>query len=406
MGEERRMRILTVGNMYPPHHLGGYELMWRAGVEELRSNGHEVRVLTTDYRAPSPDPAITDDHGVRRELRWYWRDHEFPPLTARERLALERHNAGILADAMRELTPDVVSWWAMGGMSLSLIERVRRSPTPAVGFVHDDWMLYGPKVDAWQRAIARLGPAGPAVAAVAGAPAARNLGGAARWAFVSETCRRRAAARWQMPDTTIAHSGVDTSMFRPAASRGEWADRLLYVGRIDSRKGIELAIRALEHLPNGQLTVVGSGDDAYLEHLRSVARETGAEDRIALRPAVGRAELPAIYAESDAVLFPVQWEEPWGLVPLEAMAVGVPVVATGRGGSGEFLRDGENCLLYEPADDPAALAAAVSRLADDEALRGRLRADGFDTAGRHDERSFREAVVEQHRIAVERSPAT
>jgi glycogen(starch) synthase len=398
------MRILTAGNMYPPHHLGGYELMWRAGVEELRSQGHEVRVLTTNYRSPSPDPAIAEDPDVRRDLRWYWRDHEFPRLTARERLALERHNADVLAVATRELSPDVVSWWAMGGMSLALIERVRRSPTPAVGFVHDDWMLYGPKVDAWQRAIARLGPAGPAVAAVAGVPMARNLGDAARWAFVSETCRSRAAQRWRLPDATVAHSGVDTSLFRPAAKRGEWADRLLYVGRIDSRKGIEVAIRALEHLPGAHLTVVGSGDDAYLERLRSVARETGTEDRIAFRPGVGRRELPAIYAESDAVVFPVQWEEPWGLVPLEAMAVGVPVVATGRGGSGEFLRDGENCLVYRPADDPVELAAAVHRLAEDEGLRGRLRTDGLDTAARHDERAFREAVVQEHERAAAISP--
>ena len=50
------------------------------------------------------------------------------------------------------------------------------------------------------------------------------------------------------------------------------------------------------------------------------------------------------------VVFPVRWEEPWGLVPIEAMARGRPVVATGRGGSGEYLRDGENCVLFE-ADD-------------------------------------------------------
>jgi len=69
-------------------------------------------------------------------------------------------------------------------------------------------------------------------------------------------------------------------------------------------------------------------------------------------------------------------------------------VATGRGGSAEYLGDGENCLLFE-AGDAAALAAAVERLAGDDGLRDRLRAGGLDTAPRHTEERFNEAV-ERH----------
>jgi glycogen(starch) synthase len=399
------VRVLTVGNMYPPHHLGGYELMWRAAVGELRAAGHEVRVLTTDYCAPRPDPDLPEDDDVRRDLRWYWRDHEFPRLSLRERLELERHNARLLTRNLDELKPDLVSWWAMGGMSMSLIERVRRSPLPAVGFVHDDWMLYGPRVDAWQRAMSRLGPAGRPLGGVLGAPALRDLGSAARWVFVSESCRRHAAARWTMPETAIAHSGVDADLFRPAPERAEWAGRLLYVGRVDSRKGIDVAIRALEHLPDATLTVIGSGDDAYLAELRNLASAIGAGDRTSFGSAA-RGEVPALYADADAAVFPVQWEEPWGLVPLEAMAVGRPVIATGRGGSAEFLRDGENCIMYAPVDDPRALADAVRRLPGDARLRERLRAGGFATASEYDERSFRRAAREQHEITVERSRPT
>jgi glycosyltransferase involved in cell wall biosynthesis len=400
------VRVLSVGNMYPPHHLGGYELMWKAGVEALRAGGHEVRVVTTDYRSPGADLTTPDDPEVRRDLRWYWRDHEFPRLSLRERLALERHNAQVLERELGAVRPDAVSWWAMGGMSLSLVERVRRSGTPAVGFVHDEWMLYAPKVDAWQRAVARLGPAGPPIASLAGAPAVRGLGSAARWVFVSETVRARAAERWDLGDTAIAHSGVDLSLFKPAGERSEWSGRMLYVGRIDERKGIETAIGALEHLPEETLTVVGSGDDGYLERLRRIVRDAGLDDRVVFRDGVPREELPAIYAAADVVVFPVLWEEPWGLVPLEAMAVGVPVIATARGGSGEFLRDGENSVIYEPAEDPKQLAAAARRLAQAPQLRQKLRAEGFATAAAHDQESFTRAVVEEHARAVERSRAT
>jgi glycosyltransferase involved in cell wall biosynthesis len=166
--------------------------------------------------------------------------------------------------------------------------------------------------------------------------------------------------------------------FLDAAPIQPWSWRLLYVGRIDERKGIDTAIRALEHLPaEATLRVVGSGDDAAEQRLRALA-----DERVRFEGIIPRERLPQVYADADAVLFPVRWREPWGVVPLEAMGIGRPVVATGRGGSGEYLRDGDNALLFD-AEDPAALARCLQRLAADEALRERLRDSGLQTARRH-----------------------
>src|SRR5215218_2709703 len=125
------MRVLTVGNMYPPHALGGYELTWRSSVADLRARGHDVRVLTTDYRDPAVAAEAEGDADVHRELRWYWRDHAFPRLGLRERIRLERHNARVFDRHVEGHRPEVVAWWAMGGMSLSLIERARLAGLPA-----------------------------------------------------------------------------------------------------------------------------------------------------------------------------------------------------------------------------------------------------------------------------------
>ena len=73
------------------------------------------------------------------------------------------------------------------------------------------------------------------------------------------------------------------------------------------------------------------------------------------------------------------------------MAVGTPVIATATGGSAEYLRDGENCLVVPP-DEPLALARAVERLAADGELRQRLRDRGFATAAASSERGFNQAV--------------
>jgi glycosyltransferase involved in cell wall biosynthesis len=367
--------------------------MWRSAVAHLRAGGHEVRILTTDHREPEPEPAIAEDPDVHRELRWYWHEHRIPRRGLRERLAIERHNLAVLDRHLADFRPDAVSWWAMGGMSMSMLERVRRAGPPAVGVVIDEWLAYAPRIDGWQSAFGRRRPLAALAERATGIPTRVELGRAARWLFVSEYVRdaaRRSAV--DLGPSGVAHGGVDPQLF-PAAPPSPWAWRLLCVGRIDPRKGMETAVRALASLPEARLRIVGEGDPEHRVRLESVISELALGDRVEFG-AVPRDRLAAAYAEADAVLFPVTWPEPFGLVPLEAMSVGRPVIATGTGGSREYLRDGENCLLFEPIEDPAALAGAVRRLADDEPLRDRLRAGGHRTAADHNEERFNEAVAE------------
>jgi glycosyltransferase involved in cell wall biosynthesis len=368
----------------------------------MRERGHDVRVLAVDRRRDDLDAAAEEDADVHRELEVYVHTREGAPvLSTRERLALERHNLATLERHMREFAPDVVNWWPVGGMSVSAIEHVRRAGLPAAGVICDDWLVYCKRSDMWAR---RFGRRGPLLAAAAerltAVPTRVDLGAAASWLFNSEAMRSRALeARPGLGRTAVAYPGIEQDRFRPAPEH-PWEWRLLYVGRIDPRKGIDTAIEALPQLaPDASLTVVGGGDDPHLDELRSLAAQLGVERRVAFerRP---RDEVPSAYASSDAVVFPARWEEPFGLVPLEAMAVGRPVVATGTGGSAEYLRHEENCLIFE-RDDPAALAAAVTRLAQDDALRRRLRERGFETAARFGEDSYNRAVAD----AVERAAA-
>ena len=389
------MRVLTVGNMYPPHHLGGYELAWSSAVSALQARGHEVRVLTTDHRQPGVSQDAGSQPHVARELRWYWHDHEFPPLSPPARLRLEQDNRAVFRRHLRELRPDVVAWWPMGGMSLSLIGQSARASVPSVGFVHDDWLVYGTQTDAWVRMFRgrRRRWLGAAVQSVTGIPTRCEAASVAAWQFVSRTTLERAReAGWTLRDVEVSPSGIDERYLDATAPAAPWGWRLLYVGRIDGRKGIDTAVGALAHLPpSAQLRIVGDGDSRESSALAAQVRELGLDSRVSIEPGRPRAELPALYAQADAVVFPVRWAEPWGLVPLEAMAIGRPVVATGRGGSGEYLSDGANCVLFEAGSD-SGLADAVLRLAEDPALRERLRAGGLQTAARFTERRLNETV--------------
>ena len=377
--------------MYPPHHFGGYELVWASGVEHLRARGHEVRVLTTHTRTASPEP---DSGDVYRELRWHLRDGDFERLGPLARLAMARHNHRVLERHLTSFRPDVVAWWSMGGLTLTMLESVRRRGLPAVAFVHDDWLDYGRHVDPWLRVFhgPRRGRLAPLAEWLAGIPASVDFTDAATYVFVSDFTRRRALSLGLgLSRTGVAHSGIHADYLDPAPER-DWRWRLLYVGRLDPRKGVDVAVEALAHLPpEARLEIAGGWDKKEEARLGELAARLGVAERVEFAGQLDRGGLLAAYGAADAVLFPVRWEEPWGLVPLEAMGRGRPVVATGRGGSAEYLRDEENCLLVE-ADNPAALASAVGRLAADPSLRVRLRVGGLATAPLHTEHVLNEAV--------------
>ncbi|MDX8150019.1 glycosyltransferase family 4 protein [Patulibacter brassicae] len=426
-------RVLAITNLYPPHHLGGYELVHAGADEHLAGTGWAVHVLTTDHReagAPAdPRPSAPGGPGtvsVARALPWYWQDHAFPRRSAREVLALERRAHAALDAALAAHRPDVVALWAMGGLSTSLLGTLARRGVPVVSVVHDLWPRYVHRVDPFARRLRPLGPlAGPVARRLGSdagprpAPVARAAGGAGPTA----TARRTAAAlrrrvRGELPvlppgpvllnsrrlgnellgaEDAPWPSGwrvVAPGVALPDAPPPEraWTGALLCLGRLDERKGVDLAVAALAQLPGHRLTVAGGGDDRVAAGLRAQAAALGIDDRVTLLGAVGRERVAALLAAHDAVLFPVRWSEPFGLVPLEAMAHGRPVVATGGGGQDEYLRDGANALVV-PHEDPAAIAAAVRRLAGDPDLRARLRRGGRETAAGLDERAFRETVA-------------
>jgi len=121
--------------MYPPHHYGGYELVWQSAVEHLRTRGDDVEVLTTDTLTGSREP---DPPHVHRDLRWHLRGTDFERLGPVARTTMARHNHRVLDRRLAELRPDVVAWWSMGGLTLTMLEAVRRRALPAVAFVHDE----------------------------------------------------------------------------------------------------------------------------------------------------------------------------------------------------------------------------------------------------------------------------
>jgi glycosyltransferase involved in cell wall biosynthesis len=410
-------RVLALQNQYPPHHLGGYELLCRDVMEHMVRGGHEVTVLTTTDRRPGvADPAGEREGkapgGVRvwRDLPWWWDDHALTNPPAPRRLQQEVIAQRTLRRALRTIRPEVVSIWNMGAMSLGLLTTLARRRVPLVFVLCDDWMAYGPNLDAWGRALRRTGPrrlVGQALGAV-GLPSrlpARAWPGT--YLFMSERTREAAvrARGWELPESEIIGGGIDHRDFpvatTPIADR-PWRWRLLFVGRVEHRKGVATAIRALLHLPDAAtLQVLGPPSPLDWPDLEALVASNDLGARVTF-DTVPRAELRRRYQDADVFLFPSEWEEPFGLVPLEAMACDTPVVATGVGGSADFLADGVNCVLFPPGD-PEALAASVTQLAGDAARRRHLVEAGRRTAADNGIDAWAARVAGWHERAAARS---
>jgi len=170
----------------------------------------------------------------------------------------------------------------------------------------------------------------------------------------------------------VVPCGVDLGLFTdtgPALPRTGMR-RLVTVGRLVERKGVDTVIEALAALEDTELLIAGGPDIAQLDHdpqvrrLREVAARHGVTDRVTFLGQVRRADVPPLLRSADAVVT-VPWYEPFGIVPLEAMACGRPVVASAVGGLVDTVDPGVTGELVPPRR-PDRLAAELERLLSDE----------------------------------------
>ena len=186
----------------------------------------------------------------------------------------------------------------------------------------------------------------------------------------------------------VIPSGVDSTRYTPAnvpLYRDEIRRRhgvaeasalLLFVGGYWERKGVAQAIKALARLryPDVTLMIVGKGN--ILEY-QELARREGVEKRVVF---TGPTEQTwKYYAACDIFLLPTLYE-PFGLVILEAMAAGLPVVVSGDAGAAELVRDGTDALLLKDAGDVDEIAAMLELLLEDDGLRKRMGEEARRTA--------------------------
>lgn len=211
--------------------------------------------------------------------------------------------------------------------------------------------------------------------------------------------------------------GVDTHQFRPAVRQGRRGGPTLRVGcigRLVPRKGVATVIEAAGilartsgpeidvHIVGGTGTAAETVRDEECQRLLALAGALGVRDRVHVHGQVDQADMPALIASMDVIVC-TPWYEPFGIVPLEAMAMRVPVIAAKTGGLADTVVDGTTGI-HVPTRDAAALADALARLYWDPDLRRRMGLAGRERVlGRYTWERVAELTEDAYASALHRS---
>jgi glycosyltransferase involved in cell wall biosynthesis len=403
------MRILVVSNLYPPHHLGGYEMACKEMVRGITARGHEVRVLTSSYGL---EKAATEGE----VYRWLSTDlgREPKPLARRalELLGKELRNQRAFKRAVKEFGPDLVYFWNMANVSVSLGLSAQRMRLPTCYYGFDLWLTNW-RGDGW---LALWPPAPRRRSVRLASRAARSsldaLGIPSEGAldlrhvhFATDYLKRSTLAAGEpVAGAEVIQWGIEVEKFPYKAESGE-PSRLLFVGQVVPHKGVHTALEALRILvlergrTRLRLTIAGGSVlPDYVSELRRFVQTHGLEEHVEFAGHVAHAQLPEVYRAHDILLFPSVIDEGLGLGILEAMASGLVVLGTASGGSAEILEHERTGLVF-PKEDAATCAAHIQRLIDDRSLFEQLRLSGRRTV---EERFRIERAVDE----IERSLQT
>src|SRR5438309_3332508 len=310
------MRVALVSTPFvsvPPLRYGGTELVVAELAAALRRRGLDVVIYATGDSRPD---------GV--EVRSYFPSAQWPP------------NADVDAThaawSLRDIGRDPRGFDVVHLHSIAAVELARLCPYPAVATVHHDR----------DERFSRIYHANPQVKLVA----------------ISNSQARREVA----PVTAVIHHGLSPDRFPFLPEQGY----LLYLGRYSREKGPHLAI---DVAAQAELPLLMAGEPHEPEYFEEELAPKMHKHGVIDLGAVGGPRKATLLAHARALLFPIQWDEPFGLVMIEAQLSGVPVLALRRGSVPEVIEDGITGLV---ADDPTELVSGA-RISDKLFDRVRIR---------------------------------
>ncbi len=330
------MRVLFWTDWFLPS-IGGVEVFSARLLPALACRGHQITVIAGHHEAGLPD--VIDFMGVSVRRHWF---HEALKANDVERTASLLTTVSRLK---RALAPDVIHLNTLGPSVLFHLASERSWPAPVLLTMHSPVMEDAERDDTlYGRALRSA-----------------TWVNCNSWAVRDDLCRRVPALRER---SSVTYYGMDPPARVPGPRPR--APRLLAYGRLVPDKGFDLALRALVLVSRCEpaARLVLAGDGAARPDLERLADSLGVSEAVDFVGMVAPAEVAALIDHASVVVVPSRWDEPFGLVALEAALMARPVVAARTGGLAEVVEDGTTGLLVDK-ESPEGLAAGILRLLDD-----------------------------------------
>jgi glycosyltransferase involved in cell wall biosynthesis len=357
-------KILVINNLFPPQELGGYGRVLADYTLMLRQRGHQVEVLTSDTRAlgqaPEPEPHVQ----CTLKLFGEWTDKgmvEFP----RDRImTIVSRNEQIIHQVLEQFQPDLCLVGDLDLLSALVfppifachIPVLHQLGTKSVGYRVND------------------APRDPFY----------HVATASQW-LKDEGISRG----YPFENAIVIHSGAFTKEFQMVLPPATDSLRIVFAGLVNSYKGPQVLVEALHLLTRKNIPFTctiagGSFDSQFVKTLEDRVMTLGLADKISFSGLLNRMELKSLYARHNILVFPSLVSETFGISQVEAMAAGLLVVTSAKGGAKEVIEDEVSGHFFKPGDHHALAARLLSVLQDREkweriALCGQQRAlEKFD----------------------------
>jgi glycosyltransferase involved in cell wall biosynthesis len=367
----RGLRILICSSFFPPHYLGGAELIAYKHAKILQQMGHEVRVFSGRLRGHWFHPhRVKHESGAFRTTR--------VSLSAQDisGTSWDFSSPDITREFCRTLdnfAPDVVHFHNIVGLSVGMIEECYRRRIPTVMTLHDYWGICFKNILLKNSGnICKQGGlvcldcremlAGhrPLPSPVRNAHILFSLRKVDRLITPSRFVAEQYAANGIPSDKiTVIQNGIDLENFAPG-QRGTAMLTLGFIGHLGKHKGLEVLLHALSLMDASRvrLLVVGTGEEA--ERLHTFCHERGLDPYVTFCGHVDNRRIAALYQRIDVLVVPSIWPENSPVTITEAMASGIPVIASDVGGISELVEDGVTGYLV-PLRDSLAIAERIGR---------------------------------------------
>ena len=341
-------RILVVTNLLPPQELGGYGRSIWEFAQGLRVRGHEVRVLAgnlPEFTKPPTPAEIEFESCVSRrlELMGTWvGGRASPEKSPAQLVARDRANIRLIQDTIRDMGAEAVLMGNLDFLGIGPLNTVLKAGLPVVHSLGNAAPGYG-LLDQ---------PTSPRYCI---GPCSAWTGGVLR------------QAGYQPARMEVLYPGARLDQFFRLFLPDSRRLRLCYASLVLPYKGAHTLVEALAILRQRGVDftaeIAGDApDEAFLNKLRDFAQRAGIDGQVRFTGFLDRAGLSSLFARNNVLVFPSQFEEPFGISQVEALAAGLVVVTSGTGGAREIVRDGVDGVQF-PANNPAALADRLQALA-------------------------------------------